>query len=309
MPSDHIYVEDVEAIVDAPEGPRAPKITFSFPGLADLSSMWSELSKLGWDIPELPPHPDPEIDWNAADGSRVQVLPYRVDDFEITATTWPRHLVADRGLKTVNLLRRIGVDLDVPISYLDFLRRTQLQVMKDPSRNNPTPKPTRVPETLFLSEQPFAALVDDEAIEVFETAVGPGQTNLYWAESDQSIGELGRTKDRTQMLSSVAMGWELASRIEAPEAIRGQDRILRFIVRDMGDGTAMLEQLEESIGDAYASLMMRPIERTGALGNSLLIIAVVPAERFSEIGQALISNFPDAVGRGRRYTAASDQAA
>ena len=89
--------------------------------------------------------------------------------------------------------------------------------------------------------------------------------------------------------------------MEAPPASDGSDRILRFVVRDVRDGSAMLDQLKETVGDQCSSLLMRPIESTDSVANCLLLVAVVPGERFSELGQALISNFSDAIGRGRRY--------
>jgi len=291
MASDHGSVVEVEATVQARDATRPPRITLSFPGLQDPLQLWHELEKLGWKIPDRPPHPDAEIDWESPDGSRYHVLPYRVEDFEIHAEKWPRSIVAERGLETVNLLRRMGVDLNVPIAYLDFLRRTQLQLMKNPGRSKPAVrKPTD--------------------ISVYETATGPSQPNLYWAESQRSLTELGRSEeDRDRLVNSIEMGWELVSRMEAPAALDGEDRILRFLVRDVRDGTAIIEQLKENVGDQCASLLMRPIERTGAFENCILIVAAVPSERFTEIGQMLIKNFPDAIGRARRYTEASEAAA
>jgi len=72
-------------------------------------------------------------------------------------------------------------------------------------------------------------------------------------------------------------------------------------VSDVRDGSAMLQQLKDTVGDQCASLLMRPIVSTDAVSNCLLLVAVVPGDRFSEIGQSLISNFSDAIGRGRRY--------
>ncbi len=302
MSNDHTFVVDVAATVEVRDANLAPKLIFSFPGLDDPLRLWNELAALDWDIPVRPPHPDPEIDWNSNNGEGFSVLPYRVEDFVVTARNWPTHEVAERGLNTINLLRRLGVDLDVPISYLDFLRRTQVALMRDPSRNQPVSQPTKIPTTLFLSKQPWSVLVDNRAVEVYETAAGPSQPNWYWAESQVPADELfNEEDDRTNLLRTLGMGWELVNRMEAPRAVDGRDRILRFVVNDLRDGTAMLEQLKDSVGDACASLLMRPIKSTDAVANCLLIVAVVPNDRFSEIGQALISNFSDAIGRGRRY--------
>jgi len=111
MSSDHTFVVDVEATVIVRDANVAPDLKFSFPGLSDPIQLWTELKVLGWIIPERPPHPAPEIDWNAGTGQQgYSVLPYLVEDFIVTAPHWPTHEVAQRGLKTVNLLRRFGVD-------------------------------------------------------------------------------------------------------------------------------------------------------------------------------------------------------
>lgn len=302
MSNDHTFVVDVEATVEVRDANQAPKLTFSFPGLDDPLNLWRELDLLGWEIPERPPHPNPEIDWNKGAGQSYAVLPYRIDDFVVEAPRWPAHEVAERGLNTINLMRRLGVDLNLPIAYLDFLRRTQVSLVRDPSRREPIHKPTTIPNTLFLTRQPLSVLIDDPNIELYETAAGSNQPSWYWSESQRSVDDLfGNAEDRQQLIPTLGMGWELVSRMEAPPALDGRDRILRVIVRDVRTGSAMLDQLKGTVGDQCSSLLMRPIGLTEAATNCLLLVAIVPGERFSEVGQALISNFPDAIGRGRRF--------
>ncbi len=310
MASDKSFVVDVKANVEVRDANLAPKLIFSFPGLDDPENLWSELRELGWNVPERPPHPEPEIDWNDdASGHAYAVLPYEVEDFVVEAHKWPPNEVAERGLETINTLRRLGVDLNVPVAYLAFLRRTQVAMLRNPTKwKRPVEKPTKIPLTVFLSKQPWSALVDDPKIEVYETAAGPTQPKLYWAESEDNVDSLfGNAEQRAQMLRAVGEGWELMSRMEAPSSIGGRDRILRFIVRDLRDGTDMLDELKNNVGDSCASLLMRPIVQTDAIDNCLLIVSVVPEDRFAEIGQMLISHFTDAVGRGRRYVPASGQ--
>lgn len=307
MPNDKSFVVDIEATVEVRDAHLAPKLVFSFPGLGNHEHLWTNLGELGWDVPPRPPHPEPEIDWdNPKQG--YAVLPYDVEEFVVEAPEWPNHLVAERGLETINMLRRLGVDLHIPVAYLDFLRRTQVALLRDPARNKPVLKPTTIPQTIFLSKQPWASLIDDKSIEVYETAAGVNQPNWYWAESELHVEQLFDNEERrTQVLRSIGHGWELVSRMEAPPALDGRDRILRFIVRDVRDGSAMLEELKDVVGDACASLLMRPIRQTDAVDNCLLVVAVLPRNQFSEIGQSLIARFSDAIGRGRRHVPATGQ--
>ncbi len=120
------YLVDVEATIDVPNMYEAPKVRLSYPGSAELGMLWSDLAAIGWIIPEQPPIPYQASAW-VGDRGRTTEHEYRVEDFEIISTDWPIHEVVDRGMETVNLLRRLGVDVHMPISYLDFLRKTQLQ--------------------------------------------------------------------------------------------------------------------------------------------------------------------------------------
>lgn len=302
MPHDIKVVVDVEATIHVQNTALPPEITFSFPGLQDPVLLWEELADIGWIIPDRPEHPKVEIDWDAPDGSKYQVLPYRVEDFEIIPTDWPHLEVGERGIHTVNLLRRLGVDLSVPVPYLDFLRRTQVAINKSPQRSKPILKPAAIPTTVMLSKQPFSALTKNDAINLYETVSGPNQPKWYWAESSRPAFDITRSEKQAEDLySSVELGWELVGHDEALAVRKGTDRTLRFVVRDMDTGSAMLALANELIGDRCASLLMRPVKEAGAFGNCLLVVAVVPKDRFAVVGQKLLSHFPDAIGRGRRF--------
>jgi hypothetical protein len=312
MPSDNSQVVDVQATVEVSDTSRPPRITFSFPGLLDPMALWAELETLGWHVPDRPHQPEPEIDWNSPGSSEYHVLPYRVTGFKISPKKWQANQVAKRGLKTINTLRRFGVDLQIPIAYLDFLRRTQMSLIQGAPTSNEAPveRPTRVPNTLLLSRQPWAVLVEERSAETFETAVGPNQKTWFWTESARQVGEVGSSVNaRKALIGSVDMGWELLSRVEGPPALDGRDRVLRFIVQDVRDGSDMLRRLKGSIGDRCASMLMRPIRQTGAVDNCLFIVAVVPSERFAEIGYQMISEFPDAIGRGKRHAVDTGESA
>ncbi len=105
---------------------QAPTICFSYPGSTDLGQLWDGLTAIGWEVPEQPPIPYQASSWTGA-GRKERGHEYRVEDFTITAPTWEVNHVADRGVETINLLRRCGVDVHMPITYLDFLRKTQLE--------------------------------------------------------------------------------------------------------------------------------------------------------------------------------------
>lgn len=302
MPSEIKVVVDVEATIKVQNTAIPPEITFSFPGLQDPVHLWEELAYIGWKIPDRPEHPNAEIDWDDPSGSKYQVVAYRVEDFEITADNWPQLEVGERGILTVNLLRRLGVDLNVPVPYLDFLRRTQVAINNDPTRTTEVVKPATIPTSVMLSKQPFSALTKNEAINLYETVSGPNQPNWYWAESPRPAFDITRSeKQEDELFSTVDLGWELVSRAESPAVRTGKDRTLRFLVRDMDVGSAMLEMASELSHQRCSSLLMRPLKKTGAFGNCLLVVAVVPKAQFSEVGQKLLSHFPDAIGRGRRY--------
>lgn len=126
---------------------EAPQIRLSYPGSAELRLLWADLEDIGWTIPEQPAIPYQASAW-VGDGGRSHEHEYRVEDFEIHSGDWPIHEIADRGIATVNLLRRMGVDLHMPISYLDFLRKTQLQQRSNtdmPKAAQPKPVPDSLP--------------------------------------------------------------------------------------------------------------------------------------------------------------------
>ncbi len=120
------FLVDVEANLELESMYDAPAIRFSYPGSADLGQLWSELQAIGWSIPDQPIIPYQASSWVGAH-ERTTSHEYRVEGFEVTADGWPLVEIADRGIQTINLLRRRGVDVKMPISYLDFLRKTQLQ--------------------------------------------------------------------------------------------------------------------------------------------------------------------------------------
>ena len=303
MANESNFVDDVEVDVEVRDATAPPRLTFAFPGLEDPLVLWERLRDIGWIIPDRPPHPAPEIDWNSPGGSKYHVLEYRVEGFVVTAEEWPRDEVAVRGLDTINVLRRMGVDLHVPVAYLAYLRRNQVAELRSPNPHKRKQRPTRVPRTLLLSKQPYAVLAREELIDVYETAAGPSQPHWYWAESKRPAFEMTRSEAALdEIFHSVSMGWERAGRMEAPPTVEGRDRALRFVVQDVRDGSAMLETLKERVGeDRAASLLMRPLERTGAFDNCLILVAVVPKEDFAELGQFIINHFPDAIGRARRH--------
>lgn len=124
---------------------EAPQIRLSYPGSAELHLLWADLERIGWTIPERPPIPYQASAW-VGDGGHAREHEYRVEDFEILSGDWPTHEIADRGIETVNLLRRMGVDVHMPISYLDFLRKTQLNQNKTSERPEAVTAPRPVPE-------------------------------------------------------------------------------------------------------------------------------------------------------------------
>ena len=303
-------VVDVFATVEARDETRPPKLIFAFPGLDDPLPLWTELEALGWFIPDRV-EPDLEIDWDAPDGAGYRVVPYIVEGFEVVAEGWPASKVAERSLDTINVLRRYGVELDIPIAYLAFLRRAQVAILDDPERRAlQIAKPTSVPETILLSRQPWAVLVDEPTVDVYETATAPGQPTWYWAESSRQMYDIGKSAaTRDAIVNTVDMGWELHERVELPEAVDGQDRVLRFLVQDVVDGSDMLVRLRRLAGHESVSMLMSPVRNTSAATNCIVIVCIVPSERFAAIGAQIIAEFPDTIARGRRYTSAQQSAA
>lgn len=135
------FKRDVRVVVEVHNQSAPPKLLFSFPGLEDPVEIWDDLRQLGWEIPDRPPHPPPEIDWDAPEGSRYHVLPYRVEEFGITASRWPSFEVAERGLETINALRRFGVDLEVPglVPRLSPPDTARTSARSRPVTGSPTP--------------------------------------------------------------------------------------------------------------------------------------------------------------------------
>jgi|GEM_PF-4632443 len=307
-PGERANVVDVFATVDARDASLPPRIIFTFPGLDDPLRLWTELESLHWIVPDRL-EPELEIDWDSPEGAGFRVRPYTVEGFEIIADNWPAGRVAEWSLETINLLRRFGVDLDIPIAYLAFLRRTQMGLLNNPNHGATKEiKSTSIPNTLLLSKQPWSVLIDEPTVDVYQTAAAPGQPNWYWVESERHCDDIGETVvAQDAVLGAVDFGWELLSRMEAPGAVDGQDRVLRFIVQDVKDGSDMLARLRTLVDDRCASMLMRPIRKTGAVTNCLLIICVVPSERFAEVGSQMVTEFPDAIARGRWHCSASHE--
>ena len=130
------FLVNVEAKLELESMYEAPAISFSYPGSEDLGQLWNELQAIGWTIPEQPVVPYQASSWVGTRGRSTE-HEYRVEGFEVTADQWPLVEIADRGIQTINLLRRRGVDVKMPISYLDFLRKTQLQ---QKAANPPAPQ-------------------------------------------------------------------------------------------------------------------------------------------------------------------------
>lgn len=125
---------------------EAPTIRMAYPGSAELRLLWADLEAIGWTVPEQPLVPYQASAWVGTRG-RNNEHEYRVEDFEIIPGDWPLHEVADRGIETINLLRRMGVDVRMPISYLDFLRKTQLEQKANPHLPAAAHRPVAVPDS------------------------------------------------------------------------------------------------------------------------------------------------------------------
>lgn len=150
------FLVDVEATIDVPNMYVAPQVRFSYPGSAELLQLWEDLEAIGWQVPPRPPIPYQASNWEGDRGRRSR-NEYRVEDFEVTADDWPLYEIADRGIETINLLRRSGVDVKMPISYLDFLRKTQLQERENkklpPAARGAAPSNGSMPAAVRHSQQ------------------------------------------------------------------------------------------------------------------------------------------------------------
>ncbi|MFT7475834.1 MAG: hypothetical protein ACI81L_002776, partial [Verrucomicrobiales bacterium] len=112
---------------------------------------------------------------------------------------------------------------------------------------------------------------------------------------------IGASRDvRNVILESADYAWEPMSRTSVPSAAPGE-RVLRFVMRDVQEGSELLDSLPHLVGDKFASVLMRPIRPTATTDNCLLVFAIVPSEHFSKIGHKLITTFPNAIGRGKRF--------
>ena len=154
------FLVDVEATVVVTNMYDAPSIRFSYPGSVELTQLWVELQMLGWTIPELPAIPYQASSW-IGDARYSREHEFRVQDFEIFSGNWPLHEIADRAMETVNLLRRMGVDVHMPISYLDFLRKAQLQQRANrASMATQAPAVPVTPAPVAVIEEPVIVLDD-----------------------------------------------------------------------------------------------------------------------------------------------------
>ena len=161
------FLVDVEATIDVPDMYAAPMISFSYPGNSEPSQLWNDLAAIGWEVPERPFVPYQASSWTGS-GRKERGHAYRVEGFEVFAGHWDTQVVADRGLETINLLRRCGVDVHMPITYLDFLRKTQLQQRATGLLPRPAQAAAVVPQAAAVVAQvavPVDHLVETNVVE------------------------------------------------------------------------------------------------------------------------------------------------
>lgn len=88
--ADLLAMSNIEAEVAWTVSNRPPEVVLSFEGLHEPTSLWTKLTAIGWDIPQMPPRPANAIEWtpDPVAGTDFTVLPWRVTDFRLGDGTW-----------------------------------------------------------------------------------------------------------------------------------------------------------------------------------------------------------------------------
>ena len=84
---------------------RPPEVVLSFQGLHEPTSLFEELTEIGWDVPNMPPRPANAIDWtpDPVAGTDYTVLPWTVKEFRLGEGAWTV-AVEEVGERTLDAL-------------------------------------------------------------------------------------------------------------------------------------------------------------------------------------------------------------
>ncbi len=320
------FLSDVKAKVEVPNTYVAPGLRFSYPESVDPTPLWDALAELGFGIPPAPPIPYRAESW-VGDGRHKSSHVFRVENFVLDSPDWGLDEIADRGLTTINTLRRFGVDVRMPISYLDFLRKTQIEQKAGttvepepelpmapktadhvPFAANATTAPSRptqlfvqIPEVVLLSDKAWTVLRCEENLHLYQSVVVPGRTRWTWAESSSKVGELGSAlPDDKILFETIELGWQRTVD-EVPVLTINPDtqKSLWFLVHNLTEANQVAAFLQEHKEVSARVVPMNPVDRTTAFEDAFLVGAVLPAAHLALLGTGVVSKFPDVIARGR----------
>ncbi len=97
-----------EAEVTSRGAHRAPDVTMSFDGNNAPTELFSDLRKMGWTVPDIPPPPVSAITWEPDPIANTDYTlgPWLVSEFRLRPANWPRDVEVTITERTVTILRR-----------------------------------------------------------------------------------------------------------------------------------------------------------------------------------------------------------
>ena len=139
---------------------RPPEVVLSFQGLHEPTSLFEELTEIGWDVPNMPPRPANAIDWtpDPVAGTDYTVLPWTVKEFRLGEGAWTvaAEEVGERTLDALldNHAEIIGSSDQIAEHAATYEQR---KIARQTAAQNPVQVPVEAQSAASVAAAPVAA--------------------------------------------------------------------------------------------------------------------------------------------------------
>ncbi|MGI9608899.1 MAG: hypothetical protein ACR2NL_01255, partial [Acidimicrobiia bacterium] len=239
-------------------GPPSLKLTFN--GLAEPTTLFDELTALGWTIPARPSRPSSAIEWvpDPVAGTEYTLKPWAVRDFRIAPpSAWDRGPNDDNNVATYAILARHCAEVTATEKRLAELKALAPAPEAATNAATPlaaapavsaTPTPTAAPEAVGavsppVSGAPQIVLVgySGQQLEGFRVARaatnGRKNTVVGWAESPYDADSLfSEPEDRAALAAGAVSAWTVHYSSAPPAAAAGYTYICAVLPNVQADG-------------------------------------------------------------------------
>ncbi len=287
---------EVHAVLEAGSLSRPPLVSLSFQGLAEPTSLFTDLESLGWVIPSRPPRPASAIDWSTPDenGNAFTVRGYRVDDFRPQPGVWPTATRSRIGALTVAVLQRHKVTIHADEAYLRLLFPAQADADEAEVLDLRLPADP-LPDTIIIERatDSMAGLCD---YRVFSAQARVTSELLVWAERARQVAHTELRAQRTVVDNSVH-AWRVVDG-DAPDTPTTSERSLRIVVPDARAALDLVTALRSMMGDRVGTLSLAPMDGApNTTRSGLLIVGLVEASKIDRVRELLLQRYPSIIIR------------